>query len=255
MVTPKSSTNLNLCAIPSFYARSVTPLSKFPEKELSIYSLFEKQTGKALTDKVPTKEIILWAINQKDASPNAIEYEDTIGLILDYCLRGDIQDSDFFFQLIDGKLIYINRKTKSWMAIYYAMNKTAKFQTIMHLRSPNYHDGGHTKEILLSLYAENPSCTPEEVLFFLMDDWSGKFLKLSIAQSYCRNKSADMSVFSKMIDESDHDSPLLAAMLEIIVKSKKCTKEIIKKMLDSPNEEIQKTAMKHRFGKQYSCFR
>jgi hypothetical protein len=224
-------------------SKTIFPLSTMPQKEIEISSIIDAPYVKNDI----SEEFVLQTI-----ANNSISNDDKISVALEYCAKGNVENSYLYFQLFESKLINIDERTKSWMAMYYATNKHAKPNTIYYLIEQIYHDGGYTNEQILFFYAENPNCDPHLILNILKNPSYSfrKYMCLSLTKRYCQNKNADMSIFLDLIDCSIDASPIMS----IVVKSRKCTKEIIKKLINSQNKKLQELGMSHRFGKQYSCF-
>jgi len=192
------------------------------------------------------------AIESEDLSE-----EEKLSVVFEYCASPLNDGSEFFLNLFDGKLIDIDADARSTIAKIYASNVAAKFSVISHLTDQIYSDGDYTKSQILFLYAQNPSCDSSAILSILKEKpyfGTGKYVKLGVAHRYSQNKNADMGVFLNIFEDQKLDPSMRLEFAYIAINSKKCTKEIVKVLLEDSIEEIRKLAMNHRFGKPYGAF-
>jgi hypothetical protein len=189
--------------------------------------------------------------------------EEKISIAFEYCASPLNEGSELFLNLFDGKLIDIDTDAKAKIAKIYASNVSAKFNVIYHLVDQVYGDGDYTKSQILFLYAQNPSCDSGAILSVIRERpyfgngkyfSAGKYVKFGVAHRYAHNKNADMNVFLKIFEDSKLDPSMRIEFAYIALNSKKCTKKIVKLLLEDPIEEIRKIAMNHRFGKPYGAF-
>lgn len=194
---------------------------------------------------------------------NHLTKEEKISIAFEYCAGPLNEGSELFLNLFDGKLLEIDADAKLKIAKIYASNVSAKFNVIHHLADQIYGDGDYTKSQILFLYAQNASCDSDAVLSIIKEKpyfgngrylSAGKYVKLGVAHRYSNNKNADMGVFLKIFEDSKLDPSMRIEFAYIAINSKKCTKEIVKVLLEDSIEEIRKIAMNHRFGKPYGAF-